>query len=139
MGSAHNEDPGIDALRTDGGGIHNEGIQISGSGNLRARNLAVGRNARVTETHGSEAGPAEEVRKQVSVFLEKLAQHKNELPEHEDVAEAAKAVEAEAAKEKPNRLTLKSLMDGITTAVKSVSGMAVAAEALKTAVGMLLH
>ena len=136
MASADNE--GINIPRVVRGGVHNEGIQISGSGTLKARNLAVGRHASVTETHGGNAGPAEEVQKQVSAFLQALAQHKSDLLEHEDVAEAAKAVEAEALKEKPNRLTLKSLMDGITTAVKSVSGMAVAAEALKMAVVALL-
>jgi hypothetical protein len=54
------------------------------------------------------------------------------------VTEAALSVKEKLTKEKPNRLTLKSLLGGITDSVKSVSGVALAVEGLKAAVTVLL-
>ena len=79
-----------------------------------------------------------EVQKQLELLLQSLAEHGNQIPNRAEVTEAAQSVKEELTKEKPNRLTLKSLLGGIADSVKSVSGIAIAVEGLKAAVIALL-
>lgn len=115
----------------------NEGIVVSG-GTFNATNAAVGTGAQIHQTIGTDSQATVEVQKQLAQFVELLKQHQAQVPNSGEVQEATQSVQEELAKEKPNRLTLKSLLSGITESVKSVGTLAVAAETLKVAVVALL-
>jgi hypothetical protein len=54
------------------------------------------------------------------------------------VLQSTQAAKDELSKEKPNKLTVRSILSGIAESVQSVSTIATAVEGLKTAVGILL-
>jgi hypothetical protein len=114
----------------------NEGVVVTG-GSFNATNAAVGRGAQVHQTVGTDP-QARDVQLKLDALLELLSQHRDQVPNSDEVTEATKSVKEELAKDKPNRLTLKSLLSGITDSVKSVGALAMAAEALKTAVVALI-
>jgi hypothetical protein len=115
----------------------NEGVVVSG-GTFTATNAAVGTNAQINHTQTSESNAMKEVQQRLDLLLQSLEEHGNQIPNRGEVAEAAQSVKEELTREKPNRLTLKSLLSGITDSVKSVSGVALAVEGLKLAVTTLL-
>lgn len=115
----------------------NQGVIVTG-GSFHATNAAVGSGAQVHQLTGADAKAAEDAQKQLASFMELLKLHQEQIPNAAEVKEASHSVAEELAKEKPNRLTLKSLLTGITDSVKSVGSLAVAAEALKVTVVTLL-
>jgi hypothetical protein len=116
----------------------NEGIVQSG-GNMTATNLAVGRNAVVNQSQGGESDALREVRAQLANVLQALERHGQEIANREEVIQSAQSVQQELSKDKPNHLTLKSLLSGIAESVTSVSTIATAVEGLKLAVTTLLR
>jgi hypothetical protein len=60
------------------------------------------------------------------------------MDSRDEVQSSVQSVAQELAKEKPNKLTVTSLLGGIASAVKSVAGIAAAVEALKAVVLRLL-
>lgn len=115
----------------------NEGIVVSG-GTFNATNVAAGRNAQVNQMTAGQSDALAEAQKQIALLLQSLEQHASQIPNHEEVTQAAKSMKDELGREKPSGLTLKSLLNGIADSVKSVSGVAVAVEGLKAAVTALL-
>jgi hypothetical protein len=115
----------------------NEGVIVNG-GSFNATNAAIGRNSQVNQIQLGGADAMNQAQKQMDLVLRLLQEHAALVPNHEEVTEAAQSVKNEITKEKPNRLTLKSLLEGIASSVKSVSTLAVAVEALKTAVSVLV-
>jgi hypothetical protein len=115
----------------------NEGVVVSG-GNFTATSVATGRNAQINQSQASDSGAAQEAQKQLALVIDALQKHGNQIPNIGEVSEATQSVKEELTKEKPNRLTLHSLLAGIIDSVKSVSGVALAVEGLKAAVIALL-
>lgn len=117
--------------------MKNEGV-IQHGGSINAGNLAVGRGATATQyqSASSDAGLAA-VQAQLDKVLELLATKSHEIPDHEDVVQSAQSLKQELDKDKPNKLTLKSLLSGIADSVKSVTTVATAVEALRTAITAL--
>ena len=116
---------------------HNEGVVVTG-GAFNATNAAVGRGAKIIQTASAGSQAAQDVQLKLDALLQLLNQHRDQVSNADEVSEATKSVKEELTKDKPNRLTLKSLLGGITESVKSVGALAVAAEALKTAVVALI-
>jgi hypothetical protein len=124
----------------------NEGMIISGSGSVKFEKidvLAVGSGAKAHKiVNGTgEALPSkdlQEIQKKLEELTSALAAHRIQLENREDVENSVKSVAAELEKEKPNKLTVTSILSGIATAVSSATGIATAAEALKAAVITLL-
>lgn len=115
----------------------NQGIIMSG-GTLTATNVATGPGAQINQTLPGGPGAADEVHKQLALFLKALEQHGNLIQNPDEVNEATESLKEEITREKPNRVTLKSLMAFVTDSVKSASGLALAFEGLKTAVTLLM-
>jgi Family of unknown function (DUF5955) len=114
----------------------NDGIVQSG-GSITATNLAVGTNATITQTNSGQSDAMREVQKQIANLLQALEQYGHEIANRDDVMQSAQTVKQELAKEKPNHLTLKSLLSGIADSVKSVASIATAVEGVKVAVAAL--
>jgi hypothetical protein len=114
----------------------NEGIVQSG-GTINAGNLAIGRNAVANQTHNADSGALEEVRNQLASLMDALQKHAQEIPNSAEVMQSAHTAQEELSKDKPSRLTLRSLLSGIAESVKSVTTVAAAVEALKVAVTAL--
>jgi hypothetical protein len=110
------------------------------NGNVIADQIAVGRYARATK-NANEALTQKGMR-EIQVRLDELVQalnnHASALENPEEVRDSTKVVAKELAKDKPNKLTLKAVLDGIASSVQSVTAVAMAVEALKHAVMTLI-
>ena len=115
----------------------NEGIVVSGRGSVTARQIAVGRRAslivveagRTLETRGLR-----EVKEKLELLATAVAAHVGPASEREQLTGSTEAVAAELKKDKPNKLTIMSVLEGIASSVKSVTSIVSASEALKAAV-----
>jgi hypothetical protein len=112
----------------------NEGIIVTG-GNFTGENVAVGRNANVEAHYGARQ---DEVLRALDEFRRELDRHAEAVPDAGAVRSAADALEAELAAEQHNPVTIRGLVSGLTDAVKTVTPLVVAADALGTAVAALL-
>ena len=115
----------------------NEGIVVSG-GTFNATNAVAGRNAQINQMGAAQSDALKEAQNQITLLLQSLEKHGDQIPNHEEVTQAAQSMKEELNREKPNRLTLKSLLNGIADSVKSASGVAIAIEGLKAAITALL-
>lgn len=121
---------------------HNEGIQMSG-GRIEAGALAVGRGAQASNVVGAarreleERGHAE-LGHQLEEFLRQLDAHASRLSNADELKEATGLVAEELVKDRPNKTTVTGVLASIVESVKSVAGLATAAEALTQAVQLFL-
>jgi hypothetical protein len=112
----------------------NEGIVVSG-GALRAGQLAVGRGASVTV---GAAGTDPEVIRRLDALLELVEQHAAALSDPAAVRSTAEVLRDEVTKPKPNRITVRGLLAGLTEAVGTVTPLLSAVEGLKVVLAALL-
>jgi biotin-(acetyl-CoA carboxylase) ligase len=115
------------------------GLQVSGHGSVQATNLAAGQHA--TAIFQAKPDPQrQEALEEILQRLDQLAeqiQREQSLADRESVAEAAATLKGEITREKPNRLTVSAILEGIGSAVKSVTGIAASVEGLKAIIGRL--
>jgi hypothetical protein len=119
--------------------LSNEGI-ININGKITAKQIAVGKNARAIQN--TNKASAQDAMQQIQTRLDELMQalddHSDALENPEEVRDSTKAVAEELSKDKPNKLTITSVLNGIASSVQSVTTIAVAVEALKNAIGKLM-
>jgi hypothetical protein len=118
--------------------MSNEGVIIT-NGKIIADQIAVGRNARAIK-NANEAltqKSMQEIQSRLDELVQALNNHASALEDPEEVRDSTEVVAKELAKDKPNKLTIKAVLDGIASRVQSVTAIAVAVEALKNAIGML--
>jgi translation initiation factor 2B subunit (eIF-2B alpha/beta/delta family) len=115
----------------------NEGISMSG-GRIEAGALAIGRGARATnvvEAAGQTLtgrGQAE-LADRLADLVRQLEAHASRLDNADELRETTEAVASELAKDKPNRITVTGLLDGLAKGVGSVAGLTTAVHALAQA------
>jgi hypothetical protein len=112
----------------------NEGIQISG-GTINAGNLAVGRGATVV-AELRERGQ-EDVARRLEELVRQLEEHRDEVPHLALVRAATESVTEELAKERPDKRRVRDVLAGISESVRSVTGLARAADGLLEAVQLV--
>ena len=116
----------------------NEGIVVSG-GTIQAGALAVGRRARASQVV-QDAGRSlaergqSEVAERLEQLLRELEAHAAQLSNADEVRESTELLARELAKPAPNRTTVSGVLGGIVDSVKSVAGLAGAAQALAQAI-----
>jgi translation initiation factor 2B subunit (eIF-2B alpha/beta/delta family) len=120
----------------------NEGISVSG-GTINAGALAVGRGARATNvveaaSRTLEARGHAELAERLEELIHALDAHASELSNAAELLQATQVVAEELVKERPNKTTVTGVLAGIAAGVKSVAGLAGAAEALAHAVAAFL-
>jgi hypothetical protein len=116
-------------------GEGNEGIIIHG-GSFEAENVAVGRRAKVDAR--VYVTQQDEVLRALEDFRRELDRYADEVPDSPAVRSTAEALEGELRKPARNPVTIRGLIAGLTDAVKTVTPLVGAAEALKVAVAALL-
>lgn len=119
----------------------NHGIIVSG-GAFHADQVAVGRNAQAVKNiygiaHELQASGKEEIATQLTELIELLKARQGDIQESEEVIQAVQQVAEELQKEKPNRLTLKSLLNGIKEGVGAVTEVVEKIGALQTAIALV--
>lgn len=124
-------------------GNRNEGIYVTGGGSLRADQIAVGRNAKATKILNTAEGQLAEkglteVRDKLDELLQAINAHAGSLSNPDEVLDSTEVVAKELAKDKPNKLTVMGVLNGIADNVKSVAGVATAADSLAKAVMLFL-
>jgi hypothetical protein len=120
----------------------NQGIRQTG-GEIRAHNTGEGENVSITETGSTEnaairARSLPEVRERLNELEKVLKLHADSLENHDEIVDSANKVAEELHRDKPNKLTITAILNGIAEGVKSVTGIATAVEALKRAVAAML-
>jgi hypothetical protein len=120
----------------------NKGIQISG-GTFNAENVAVGDSARAYKTvyavdTMSEQEKWQEIRDRLDELEKVLDTHAAALSNADEVRDSTAVVSKELSKDKPNKLTVISVLNGIAESVRSVTAITVAVEALRHAITALL-
>jgi len=119
----------------------NEGIINQGT--ISGQSIAVGRGARAVTTIEAAArtledgGHADVAQRLNELKTEMLAQRAT-IADFDETLEALELLAAGLAEPEPNRLTIRSLLDGLSSSLRSVGGVAEAVAALKVAVGVLL-
>jgi hypothetical protein len=112
----------------------NEGIQISG-GTINAENIAVGRGATVV-AELRERGQ-DEVARRLEELVRQLQEHQDEVPNVALVRAATETVTEELAKERPDTSRVREVLTAISESVRSVTGLASAADGLLKAVQLV--
>jgi hypothetical protein len=121
----------------------NEGIIVSGHGQLTGGAVAVGRqasafnNAPAADARLQERG-LEEVRARLDELLRAIETHATLVNEPGVVRSAAENIASELAKEQPDKSLVTVLLDGLAANVRSVTGVIGAAEAMRAAVTAFL-
>jgi hypothetical protein len=116
----------------------NEGIYVTG-GSFTADTVAVGRGAHAySVASGLRTRGQDDVAQRLEELLRQLEEHADEVADIEDVRGATKTVTDELAKDRPNRTTVTAVLSGIAESVRSVTGLASAADALLNAVQTVL-
>jgi hypothetical protein len=114
-------------MMTDG---NNQGIQQTG-GSITAGALAVGPGARAYNAVSELRGRGQdEVAQRLEELVRQLEAHADQVPDIDDLREATGNVADELAKEKPNKMTVRAVLSGIADSVRSVTGLATAADDL---------
>jgi hypothetical protein len=112
----------------------NEGIQIYG-GTFKAENLAVGRGATVVAELRDRG--QDEVARRLDELLRQVERHGDEVPDVDRVRADTRTVTEELAKERPDKTRVRDVLAGISDSVRSVTGLATAADALLHAVQLV--
>jgi hypothetical protein len=125
-----------------GENFHNEGIYIRG-GSLKADQVAVGRQARVTKIVNAANDALEqkgltEIRNKLEELLRAVSTHADSLDNRDEVLDSTETVAKELAKDKPNKLTITGVLSGMAESAKTVAGIATAVQALRSAVLLFL-
>lgn len=121
---------------------HNEGIIITG-GSFTAEQVATGQNAQAIKTVYTIADELRNTNKeQVAVALEDLLKaiqaHSDSITDEPEVVQAVQQIAEEVKKEKPSKLTLKSLLDGIKQVVEPLTDVVQKVVTLRGAIALLL-
>jgi hypothetical protein len=113
---------------------------IQYGGKVEAHTFAAGENAQAssTEVNKSAGAELEKIVQLLAELQQQIERHRSELPIVDEVLGAAEAVKDEVQSAKPNKLTIMSVLDGITRSVQSVSDIATIVEGIKAAVTSLL-
>lgn len=119
----------------------NEGVVVTG-GSLTAGQVVAGRGARAYATISGSVGQLQDDgRADIAAALENLVvqmrAHADELANLEEMLDSTRLVSEEITKEKPNKLTVRAMLEGITTGAGSVVSVVNAANTLSTAVRAL--
>lgn len=107
---------------------HNEGIIVTG-GSFNAGQVSVGRNSQavqITYAIADELKQAgkDEMAAALTGFMQALEQHAAKIREIEEIAGAVKQIAEESKKEKPSKLTIKGLLEGLKGVVTPVAELA---------------
>lgn len=120
----------------------NDGILVTG-GTINSQQIAVGQNATATYTTYNHASQLkenghEELASSLSALMASLEAHSNQIKDYEEVAQAVHMIAEETKKDKPNKLTLKSLLQSVKESVNSVADIAIKLGLLQKAIGLLI-
>lgn len=123
-------------------GDQNEGIILQG-GSIQADQIAVGRNAQAIKTIDAASDSLaqkglQEIQEKLQQLVKALEQNGNALDNQSEILDSTAVVAEELKKDKPNKLTLNAMLEGIAQGVKSVSTIATAVEALKQVITIVL-
>jgi uncharacterized protein YqeY len=120
----------------------NKGIIVTG-GIFNADQVTVGENSTAYKSISTSAAAlSQSGREDIAQALEQLVKvlkaYSGEIPSEEEVVAGVQQVAEEINKEKPNKLTLNSLLDGIKNVVDPIAEIAQKVTVLKSAIGLFL-
>jgi len=119
----------------------NEGV-IFGGGTVSIGQMAVGRGSQASQvTYGTGPAAHADGRAQVlqaaAELLQALEDHAGKIADSEEIGSAVQQIIVETRKDKPNKLVLKSLVDGVKAAVGAQADVAPQLLALQSALESL--
>jgi hypothetical protein len=111
---------------------NNNGI-INNGGNIESKILTVGANATINATNyegTSNNSNAEEILKILEQMVTKLNEITQPVNDKEDIISSMAILKQEVTKEKPNKITLRSIGKGVVDSLKYVTELAPYASSL---------
>jgi hypothetical protein len=120
-------------------GYRDDSVHIQG-GTISGDAVAIGAKARAEVNRTGEtlrASHRDEVADRLAALEQELQAHKDRLPDRELVLETVATLAEALRAERPNRVTVKSLLAGIAEHVRAVGGLVEATRALGEAVSRL--
>jgi hypothetical protein len=115
----------------------NQGVIISGSGRLQADVLAVGERAQASKQIAADTDAKAEVQAQLAALRALIEEQGARIPDADGLKQAVASVAAELERERPSKLAVTSILDGIARGAEEVTGIAKAALGLKGLVAAL--
>src|SRR5437660_11093863 len=96
--------------------LSNEGI-ININGKIKAEQMVAGKGARAIQNvnKASAQDPMREIQTRLDELMQALDEHAGALENPEEVRGSTKAVAEELSKDKPNKLTITSVLNGIAS------------------------
>lgn len=118
----------------------NEGISVTGGQLTIHGPTAVGPKAHAEAQYGSTSAPEnlDELRAEIDRLLEAVTACEAEIDGANAVLGSARRASAEARKPQPDKRSLIETLGHVAAGVGSLTGLANAAHALQTAVGLIL-
>jgi hypothetical protein len=106
--------------------LSNSGIYVAGQGSINADQIAVGRYARAQKVVLDAGSDLErrgwkDVQQKLEQLLAVASEKAGEIKDGDEVMTAVEQVAVELKRDKPSRLTVKSLLDGIAEHAGSVT------------------
>jgi translation initiation factor 2B subunit (eIF-2B alpha/beta/delta family) len=116
-------------------GKTNRGMQVSG-GMIHAEVIAGGENAKATKYEGSKRAEAElqSIYAKLAELEKAIMANAAELKQSDELIDATRQVRKELASAKPNKVTVTSVLHGISQSVQSVAAIAELAKAVQEAI-----
>ena len=120
---------------------NNEGI-VQHNGTINAGQLVVGSASKAVKViKGGELFDSEvfkEINEKLNELLKTVNENSSQLDNQSEIVSSTEVVVNELSKEKPNKLTITAILEGIANGVKSVNSIGSAALGLKSCVEKLL-
>ena len=119
----------------------NNGMTVSG-GTIYANQIAVGTNAKaikkIKNNNELKERGYEDVAEKIDILTNLLLRYKDSFENMPQLMDVISTIAEELKKDNPNKITVNSILEGLTSKVSSVANVANAVAALKTAIGMII-
>jgi translation initiation factor 2B subunit (eIF-2B alpha/beta/delta family) len=120
----------------------NEGFVVSGNGSVNATNIAVGSNAEIIHNVYNQAESLKEAGKDdigtaITEIL-KILENNSDIPNKETAIQEVQVITEEVKKDKPNKYTLKGLLDSLQESLGSVTDIAGKVVTLRQAIALMM-
>lgn len=120
---------------------NNKNIKIDMGGGSISQSIFGGDNNRIISKSTDDSQNSkkkEDVSQAIKALVASINQHSEEISDEKELIEAVQQIEQEAFKEKPNKITVKSLLNGIKAVVEPVTEIVQKVDILKAALVALL-
>ena len=116
--------------------MQNKGIYVDGRGKIQARDIVVGDGSSIVNYQSSDSQTLEA---KMQELIQLMHVHRAELSNPDELIESVELVNSELQKEKPNKITVKSIWDTIRSSVSFLKDAAAVAASMQPLITTVLN